>query len=117
MAEMNVIDRHMAAAAFAEAGEADTAREMLNTAKSAPVAPQKGPAAGAKPYGKMVIFGAVSLALYLALFNNEKLVTEVFTMGGWHTVFPVGTALVFSFIHGAFASNLLSVLGLEARKK
>jgi len=43
-------------------------------------------------------------------------VTTTFTMGGWHTVFPVATAFFFSFIHGAFASNLLSVLNLEAKK-
>jgi len=117
MAEMNVIDKHMVAAAFAEAGEADTARQMLKTEPSASAAPQKGPAAGSKPYGKVVIFGVLSAACYFALFANETLVTEVFTLGGINTLYPVMTAFLFSFIHSAFASNLLSVLGLEARKK
>lgn len=117
MAEMNGFDRQMAAAAFAEANEPGAAREILQGERQGSSRMGKSPAGASKPYGKMVVFGAVSLALYLVLFNNEKLVTEVFTMGGWHTVFPVGTALVFSFIHGAFASNLLSVLGLEAKKK
>jgi hypothetical protein len=31
-------------------------------------------------------------------------------------VYPVGAAFFFSFIHGAFASNLLSSIGLEAKK-
>ena len=64
----------------------------------------------------MVLFGAMSMASYFFLFSNEALVTKTFTLGGWHAAFPVMTAFFFSFIHGAFASNLLSVVGLEAKK-
>jgi hypothetical protein len=70
-----------------------------------------------KPYGKAIVLGVLSLASYIAVFANEKLVTEIFTMGGWRTVFPIITALYFSFVHGAFASNLLTCLGIEAKKK
>ncbi|MBU0965696.1 MAG: hypothetical protein KKA54_04870 [Proteobacteria bacterium] len=70
-----------------------------------------------KPYLGTVIFGAISISCYVLLFGNEKLVTETFTRGGIYTLLPVGAAFLFSFIHGAFASNLLSVLGLEAKKK
>ena len=69
-----------------------------------------------KPVGKMVLFGTVSAAAYYMIFTNEALVTNTFTLGGWHAAFPVLTAFFFSFIHGAFASNFLSVLGLEAKK-
>lgn len=69
-----------------------------------------------KPVGKMVLFGAMSVAAYLFLFANESMVTQTFTLGGWYAAFPVLTAFFFSFVHGAFASNLLSVLGLEAKK-
>lgn len=69
-----------------------------------------------KPVGKMILFGAASLGMYTFLFSNEALVTNTFTLGGWHAVFPVGAAFAFSFIHGAFASNFLSVLGLEPKK-
>ena len=69
-----------------------------------------------KPVGKMVLFGAMSIAAYLFLFSNETLVTQTFTLGGWHAAFPVMTAFLFSFVHGAFASDLLSVIGLEAKK-
>jgi len=107
-------DKNMSAATFAEAGEFETAKEFLS---EEPVTAMKSePAGKKKPYGGMAIFGAISLVGYFILITNQKLVTEVFTMGGWHAVYPVGTALVFSFIHGAFASNLLSVLGLEAKK-
>ncbi|MBU4260850.1 MAG: hypothetical protein KKC76_03085 [Proteobacteria bacterium] len=64
-----------------------------------------------------VIFGAVSISFYVLLFTNEKLVTDTFTKGGIYTLFPIGTVFLFSFIHGAFASNLLSLLGIEAKKK
>ncbi len=70
-----------------------------------------------KPYLAALIFGVISLGAYVLLFRNESLVTEKYTIGGWYTILPVGTAFFFSFIHGAFASNVLSVLGLEAKKK
>ena len=69
-----------------------------------------------KPVVEMVLFGVMSLIAYGFIFTNESLVTKTFTLGGWHAAFPVLTAFFFSFIHGAFASNLLSVLGLEAKK-
>jgi hypothetical protein len=50
------------------------------------------------------------------LIKNQTWVTETFTKGGIYTAWPICTALAFSFIHGAFASNFLSVLGLEAKK-
>ncbi len=69
-----------------------------------------------KPIGKMILFGAMSLGAYALLLSNMKLVTHTFTLGGWYAALPVGTAFLFSFVHGAFASNLLSVLGLEPKK-
>ena len=69
-----------------------------------------------KPVAKMVLSGALSLGAYLYLFSNEALVTNTYTLGGWYAALPVGTAFAFSFMHGAFASNLLSVLGLEPKK-
>ena len=69
-----------------------------------------------KPYLQTIIFGAISLSAYIYVFQNEEWVTETFTMGGWHWVYPIGTALAFSFVHGAFGSSLLTVLGLEAKK-
>ena len=64
---------------------------------------------------KTLVFGALSGALYYLLFSNVDWVTTTYTMGVWHTVYPVGTALVFSFVHGTFASNFLSLLGIEPK--
>ena len=108
----NSFDDYMSAAAFAEAGEFDTAREMLGgDGGKSPQAQGKS-----RPYLATAVFGAVSLTAYALIFTHQEMVTGLFTMGGWRTVFPVGTALFFSFIHGAFASNLLSVMNLEAKK-
>ncbi|KPK36326.1 MAG: hypothetical protein AMK70_02690 [Nitrospira bacterium SG8_35_1] len=69
-----------------------------------------------KPYMQTIIFGVISLASYIILFSNEGLVTDTYTKGGYYAAFPIVTAFWFSFIHGAFGSNLLTVLGLEAKK-
>ncbi len=68
-----------------------------------------------KPYLQTVLFGILSLASYIALFAHEEWVTDTFTRGGYYVVYPMVTAFWFSFIHGAFGSNLLSTLGLEAK--
>jgi hypothetical protein len=109
-------DEQMFAVTFAEAGVHETAVEFLRQEQKA-VKEKKPVGAKKKPYAGMAIFGSLSLIGYFMLITNQKLVTEVYTMGGWHAVYPVGTALIFSFVHGAFASNLLSVLGIEAKKK
>ncbi len=106
-------DKNMTAVAFAEAGEHDTAKNLLQGGKEKPMATQE---TAKKPYLKTLIFGTVSISAYILLFKNEKLVTDTFTMGGWRWIYPVCTAFFFSFIHGAFASNLLSSLGIEAKK-
>jgi hypothetical protein len=116
--EVNDFDRHMLAATFAEAGEFDTATQFIQGKKEGGKEPEKISASAAKkkPYTGMIIFGAVSLSGYAVLMTHQGWVSDNFTTGGWHAVYPVVTALAFSFVHGAFASNLLSVLGIEAKK-
>ena len=115
-AEMSMtdFDKNMAAVAFAEAGDHDTAKEMLGArSKKAPHATP----APSKPYLKTLILGAISLSAYVALFKNETWIMDTFTKGGMYTLYPVLTAFFFSFVHGPFGSDLLSCLGLEAKKK
>lgn len=70
-----------------------------------------------KPYLKAIVFGIISIASYIFLFKNVGFVMENFTHGGIYAALPVVTALYFSFLHGAFASNVLDVLGIEAKRK
>ena len=70
-----------------------------------------------KPVGKMVGYGIGTIILYAAVFMNADTVTTYFTKGAWYAALPVVTVFVFSFVHGAFASNLWSVLGIEAHKR
>jgi hypothetical protein len=58
----------------------------------------------------------ISATAYFYLMGHQKLVTDTFTKGGWYAAYPISAAFLFSFIHGAFASNFLSVLGIEAKK-
>lgn len=113
---ITAFDKNMSAVAFAEEGEHDTARQILGANATKQSGKSPAPVAKRKPYLKTIIFGTMSISAYVLLFTNEKLVTEIFTMGGWRWVYPVGAAFFFSFIHGAFASNLLSAIGLEAKK-
>jgi hypothetical protein len=70
-----------------------------------------------RPVGKMIAYGVLTGICYALLFLNANFVMEYFSRGAWYAALPIGTAFLFSFVHGAFASNLWSVLGIEAIKK
>lgn len=70
-----------------------------------------------KPYLKTIIFGVFSLTSYILLFTNQDWIIENYTKGGYYAAYPILTAFYFSFVHGAFGSSLLSLLGLEAKQK
>jgi F0F1-type ATP synthase assembly protein I len=77
-----------------------------------------GKAAGKKKQLVLiVVLGLLSLASYVAILANQTLITDTFTRGGYYLFFPVMTAFFFSFLHGAFAHNVLSALGIEASKR
>ncbi|MCL6634531.1 MAG: hypothetical protein K6T29_02025 [Peptococcaceae bacterium] len=61
-----------------------------------------------------VFWGVISLAAYLILFLNEKTVTNTFSQGGYFAILIIGTAFLFSFIHGAFANYLVEAMGFKA---
>jgi len=70
-----------------------------------------------KPIGQTIGYGLLTVAMYAAVFLNSDTVMTYFTKGGWYAALPVTTVFLFSFAHGAFASNLWSLLGIEAMKK
>lgn len=61
----------------------------------------------------VVIFGILSATSYVFLFMNQDAVTDYTTRGGIFAALPIAAAFYFSFVHGAFASNLLSMLGIK----
>ncbi len=70
-----------------------------------------------KPYGKVVLFGAVVITLYAFLLMNQGLVNNYYSRGGLYAFLPIATAFIFSFSHGTFTGNFWTVLGIEAKKK
>jgi drug/metabolite transporter superfamily protein YnfA len=70
-----------------------------------------------KPYGTAIIFGIMSLALYVVLLTQQEVVNEYFTKGGVYAFLPIAAAFIVSFVHGNFTGNFWTVLGVEASKK
>jgi hypothetical protein len=70
-----------------------------------------------KPIGKMVIFGIISLSAYFMVFTHQDIITEYATKGGYYAALPIIAVFFFSFVHAPFASYVLSVLGIEPKKK
>lgn len=70
-----------------------------------------------RPVGKTIGFGVLTTALYATVFWNADAVTQTFTKGGWYAALPVATVFLFSFVHGNFAHNLWSLLGIEANQR
>jgi hypothetical protein len=70
-----------------------------------------------KLMAKTVGLGLAAAALYAAVFTHAGTVMKYFTKGGVYAALPIVTVFIFSFVHGSFASNLWSLLGIEATKK
>lgn len=70
-----------------------------------------------KPLAKTIVYGVITAALYAAAFTHSDAILQLFTKGGYYAALPIATVFVFSFAHGAFASNLWSMLGIEAIMK
>jgi len=79
--------------------------------------PAKSESSKAILMGKTAGYGVVSAACYAAVFTNADTVTQICSRGGWYAAIPIATVLAFSFVHGAFAHNLWSLLGIEALKR
>lgn len=70
-----------------------------------------------KPFGRLFIMGACTLALFVGLLTQQDLINANFGKGGLYAFLPIITAFVFSYFHGAFTSDFWTVLGIEAAKK
>jgi hypothetical protein len=70
-----------------------------------------------KPWGQTIGYGALTAALYAAVFTHADPIMHTVARGGWYAALPIATVFLFSFAHGAFASNLWCLLGIEAARK
>lgn len=70
-----------------------------------------------KPYTKAIFWGIISAIAYVTLFMYKDVVMNYFTRGSWYAALPIITVFFFSFVHGAFCSYLLSILGIEPAKR
>jgi hypothetical protein len=69
-----------------------------------------------KPYLELALSGTASCMLYGLLYVYEREILQTFTRtDGLYPLLSVIAALVFSFVHGAFASYFWDVLGITAR--
>ncbi|MEO5360125.1 MAG: hypothetical protein H7843_06700 [Nitrospirota bacterium] len=70
-----------------------------------------------KHYGKAIVLGIVSLALYTILFTEQHILNAVFAKGGFYALLPIATAFMFSFVHGSFTGNFWDIIGISAKKE
>ncbi len=68
-----------------------------------------------KVFVPVMLFGALSIALYclLYLFNAEILALS--KQGRWAFVIPIGIAFTFSLVHGNFTGQFWDLFGIEAK--
>lgn len=71
----------------------------------------------AKYLRQAVIWGIISLVMYLSVFLNQQSVTDYFTRGGFFAIPVIVTALLFSFVHGAFANYFIEAIGFKPANK
>lgn len=65
---------------------------------------------------KMIGFGAASAAVYGAIFAQANAFTELCARGGVYAAMPIAAVFLVSYVHGGFAHNLWSALGIEAKR-
>ena len=70
-----------------------------------------------KLIGRTIGLGLASAALYAAVFTNSGTIMKYFTKGGIFAALPIVTVFAFSFVHGAFASNLWSRAGHRSHQE
>jgi hypothetical protein len=66
---------------------------------------------------RAVLFGILTIGVYAAVFTNTDMVMRLFTKGGINAVLPVAMVFLVSYVHGSFASNFWTALGIEGSAK
>lgn len=67
----------------------------------------------ARAKNKALIYGVLSIALYAAVFSFSDTVLHYCARGGFFNVLPISAVFLFSYVHGTFAGNVWTALGIE----
>ena len=59
------------------------------------------------------LFGAMTAAVYAAVFTHQETIMQYFTKGGFYCLLPVALVFMVSYAHGNFTSAFWSALGIE----
>lgn len=70
-----------------------------------------------KPIARTLVFGALTAAFYTGFFAYGDNIAAHFAQGSFWAAGPIATVFAVSYLHGEFASNLWSVLGISAVRK
>lgn len=64
---------------------------------------------------RMIGFGIASAAVYAGAFHDSNAFVDLCSRGGFYTALPIATVFLVSYVHGGFASNLWTALGINAK--
>ena len=64
---------------------------------------------------RTLIYGVVSIALYILLYIFEEDVLELSKAGRWNFIIPMIIAFVFSVVHGNFTGQFWDMFGIKAK--
>jgi uncharacterized membrane protein HdeD (DUF308 family) len=63
-----------------------------------------------------LIFGTISIALYVALYLFADQILELSKQGRWYFIVPIAIAFLFSAVHGTFTGQFWDLLGVKAKQ-
>ena len=70
------------------------------------------------PVRSVILWGIVSLVLYVLVFSNSEIIMDYLTRGGIiFALAVIATALIFSFVHGSFSNYLVEIMGWKPVSK
>lgn len=61
-------------------------------------------------------YGAISIALYFALYLFADPILELSRQGRWYFIVPILIAFTFSAVHGNFTGQFWDLLGVKAKQ-
>lgn len=62
-----------------------------------------------------LVYGAISLALYVCLYLFADSILEMSKQGRWYFILPIAIAFVFSLVHGNFTGQFWDLFGIKAK--